>query len=130
MDELGRFLAQLGLQRYEAAFRDNDVDMDVLRVLSEADLKELGLSLGHRRKLLAALAAGVAVPAPADGAPVDSPAAGGEAGRRQLTVMFCDLVGSTALAAALDPERMEQLLHAYQDACVEEIARFGGFVER
>ena len=56
MDELGRFLAQLGLQRYEAAFRDNDVDLDALRVLSEADLKDLGLSLGHRRKLLAALA--------------------------------------------------------------------------
>ena len=58
MDEFGRFLAQLGLQRHEAAFRENDVDLDVLRVLSEADLRELGLSLGHRRKLLAAIAAG------------------------------------------------------------------------
>jgi class 3 adenylate cyclase/predicted ATPase len=130
MDELARFLARLGLRQHEAAFRDNDVDLDILRVLSEADLKELGLSLGHRRKLLAALAEDVA-PAPDDGAPAEPPFAGGEAaGRRQLTVMFCDLVGSTALAAALDPERMEQLLRAYQDACVGEIARFGGFVER
>src|SRR5215208_7414935 len=103
MDELARLLAQLGLQRYEAAFRDNDVDLDALRVLSEADLKDLGLSLGHRRKLLAALAAGVA-PTPDDGAPQEPPASGIAAGRRQLTVMFCDLVGSTEIAAALDPE--------------------------
>src|SRR5919202_1620477 len=102
MDELGPFLARLGLQRHEPAFRENDVDRDVLRVLSETDLKELGLSLGHRRKLLAALATGLAAPASAGGAPVDSPADGAEAGRRHLTVMFCDLVGSTALAAALD----------------------------
>jgi class 3 adenylate cyclase/predicted ATPase len=129
MDELGRLLAQLGMQQHEATFRANDVDLDVLRVLSDADLKELGLSLGHRRKLLAAIAASM-VPPPAETASPTPPcAAASEAGRRQITVMFCDLVDSTALAAALDPERMELLLRAYQDACFEEITCFGGFVE-
>lgn len=123
MDELAPLLEALGLQRYGPAFVANDVDLAALRLLSEADLKDLGLSLGHRRKLMAAL--GSAAPA-AEAAP---PAAEPPTERRQLTVMFCDLVGSTALTAALDPERMERLLRDYQDACAGEIARFDGFVE-
>ncbi len=134
MDELAHLLESLGLQHYEPAFVANDVDLAALRLLSEADLKELGLSLGHRRKLMAAAAsaapqavAGGATPAVAEAAQpavLEPPAE-----RRQLTVMFCDLVGSTALTAALDPERMERLLRDYQDVCAGEIARFDGFVE-
>ncbi len=118
MDELALLLEALGLQRYGPVFAANDVDLAALRLLSEADLKELGLSLGHRRKLTAAL--GSAAP----GAEPEPPTE-----RRQLTVMFCDLVGSTALTAALDPERMERLLRDYQDLCAGEIVRFDGFVE-
>ncbi len=122
MDELAPLLEALGLQRYGPAFAANDVDLAALRLLSEADLKEVGLSLGHRRKLMAALA---------DTAPGSPPPSAPEppTERRQLTVMFCDLVGSTALTAALDPERMERLLRDYQDVCAGEIARFDGFVE-
>jgi len=128
MDELAPLLEALGLDRYGPAFAANDVDLAALRLLSEADLKELGLSLGHRRKLMAALS-GVAAPTP--GTPGAAPPAVPEppTERRQLTVMFCDLVGSTALTAALDPERMERLLRDYQDLCAGEIARFDGFVE-
>ena len=122
MDELAFLLEALGLQRYGPAFAANDVDLAALRLLSEADLKEIGLSLGHRRKLMAALAG-----AAPDTAPPAVPEPPTE--RRQLTVMFCDLVGSTALTAALDPERMERLLRDYQDLCAGEIARFDGFVE-
>ncbi len=122
MDDLAPLLAALGLQRYGPAFAANDVDLAALRLLSEADLKEIGLSLGHRRKLMAALA-GTAPGVPPPAAP-EPPTE-----RRQLTVMFCDLVGSTALTAALDPERMERLLRDYQDVCAGEIARFDGFVE-
>jgi class 3 adenylate cyclase/tetratricopeptide (TPR) repeat protein len=124
------FLKPLDLQQYEATFAANDVDLATLRVLTDADLKELGLSLGHRRKLMAAIAA-PSVPEPAaEGAAEPTRDASIDPERRQLTVMFCDLVGSAALTEALDPERMEQLLRAYQDACTGEIVRFDGFVER
>lgn len=126
MDELAPLLEALGLERYGPAFAANDVDLAALRLLSEADLKELGLSLGHRRKLMAALS-GAATPGASGAAPSAAPEPPTE--RRQLTVMFCDLVGSTALTAALDPERMERLLRDYQDLCAGEIARFDGFVE-
>jgi class 3 adenylate cyclase len=129
MDEFGRFLERLGMQQYEAVFLANDIGLDVLPVLSEADFTALGVSLGHRRKLLAAIAA-AACPGPEDSPPAEPHASNGEVGRRQLTVMFCDLVDSTALMTTLDPERMEELLRAFQDACTREIARFGGFVER
>ena len=125
MDELAPLLEALGLDRYGPAFAANDVDLAALRLLSEADLKELGLSLGHRRKLMAALSG--AAPGAPEAAPPAVPEPPTE--RRQLTVMFCDLVGSTALTAALDPERMERLLRDYQDLCAGEIARFDGFVE-
>jgi class 3 adenylate cyclase/tetratricopeptide (TPR) repeat protein len=123
MNELSRFLERNGLRRYEATFIANDVDLHTLRLLSDDDLKGLGVSLGHRRKLIAAIAADEE-----DAENVRS-AASVEAERRQLTVMFCDLVGSTALATAMDPERMDQFLGAYQGICVDEITRFDGFVE-
>ena len=129
MDELTHLLETLSLQRYKPAFAANDVDIAALRLLSEADLKELGLSLGHRRKLMAAVAV-TGTMQDADPGSVDLTAAEAPAERRQLTVMFCDIVDSTALTGTLDPERMERVLHDYQDVCAGEIARLDGFTER
>ncbi len=128
MDELAHLLETLELQQYKATFAANDVDLDALRLLSEADLKELGLSLGHRRKLIAAVVA-CSDPDAISVVAAEPAAADPRAERRQLTVMFCDLVGSTVLTEALDPERMERLLRDYQDVCAGEIARYDGFVE-
>ena len=118
------------------AFRDNEIDAEILPKLTADDLKDLGVTtVGHRRKLLEAIAA-LAEPAsapqaepsaPAEAAPRARPA---EAERRQLTVMFCDLVGSTELAARLDPEDMREVIRAYQDACAEVVARFEGHVAK
>ena len=110
--DVGRWLASLGLAQYGEFFAANDIDLDALRTLTDADLREFGIaSLGHRRKLLQAIAAlGVEAPAPL------SRTMPREAERRQLTVMFVDLVGSTALSARLDPEEMREVIHAYQNA--------------
>jgi class 3 adenylate cyclase len=90
--DIGAWLHSLGLQQYEAGFRANDIDTDVLTELTEPDLERLGVaSLGHRKKLLRAIAS------------LREPSSA-QAERRQLTVLFCDLVGSTALSARLDPE--------------------------
>src|SRR5208283_5838088 len=118
--DVGSWLRALGLGQYEAAFRDNDIDEAVLPKLTPDDLKDLGVAaVGHRRKLMSAIEALSAAPASADAAE-----------RRQLTVMFCDLVGSTALSARLDPEDMRQVIHAYQDACSGVLARYDGFVAK
>ena len=106
--DIGGWLRGLGLERYEQAFRENEIDLRVLRKLTADDLKELGVAaIGHRRLLLKAiteLVAGARRDA-AEDVPAASPAnATAEAERRQLTVMFCDLVGSTPLSARLDPE--------------------------
>src|SRR5262249_35115379 len=104
MPEIGDWLKALGMSEYAARFAENGIDISVLGHLTDQDLKDIGVLLGHRRKMLAAIAElGRAVPAqpqPArpEGKPED------DAERRQLTVLFCDLVGSTALAARLDPE--------------------------
>jgi class 3 adenylate cyclase/tetratricopeptide (TPR) repeat protein len=126
------WLAENGLGRYDAVFAANEIDFDVIRSLTDADLRELGIALGDRKRLLQAVArldggrAGEAVaPVAAAGGAV-SP--GGE--RRQLTVMFCDLVGSTALGERLDPEELGKLLHAYRTLCGDVIARYDGFVAR
>ena len=104
--DVAAWLEGLGLERYAPAFRDNEIDWDALPKLTAEDLKDLGVVLGgHRRKLLHAIAAlGAAVPAAAAMAAAPDALARAEAERRQLTVMFCDLVGSTPLSARLDPE--------------------------
>ena len=110
--DVAGWLRQLGLQQYEAAFRDNEVDGDVLADLTAEDLIGLGVTLiGHRRKLLSAIAAlsaeAPAAPLLAAAAPAPEPTrvpSQPEAERRQLTVMFCDIVGSTALSTQFDPE--------------------------
>ena len=103
---------------------EGGANLDVLRDLNDADLKELGLNLGDRKRLLKALPALTATPAVSG----SSIAVNREAERRQLTVMFVDLVGSTALAARLDPEEMREVLRSYQNTVAGEITRFEGQV--
>ena len=115
MDVAG-WLQGLGLGRYESVFRENDIDGDVLQGLTADDPKDLGVtSIGHRRKLLDAIAAlYVNVPPPAAASLAASTPAAAE--RRQLTVMLCDLVGSTELSSRLDPEDLREVIGAYQIA--------------
>ena len=126
------WLRSLGLGEYEATFRENKIDETVLPNLTAEDLKELGVTaLGHRRKLLDAIAAlSAAVPTAAVRAVSRDTPAPADAERRQLTVMFCDLVGSTALAAGLDPEDLREVIAAYHRAVAEIVARFDGFVAK
>ena len=119
--DVGTWLRSLGLAQYEAAFGDNDIDEALLPKLTVDDLKDLGVaSVGHRRKIMSAIDR---LSAPSV-LPTDA------ADRRQLTVVFCDLVGSTPLSTRLDPEDMRQVIHAYQDACSGVLARYDGFVSR
>ena len=131
------WLRGLGLEQYAPAFRDNDVDGEVLPELTADDLISIGVtSVGHRRKLLAAIAAlgaeptrDLAQPAvSATSAPISPPTIDAE--RRQLTVMFCDLVGSTALSARLDPEDLREVIGAYHRCCADLIGEAGGFVAK
>ena len=132
------WLRGLGLGKYEAVFRDNDIDETVLPNLTAEDLKELGVtSFGHRRKILDAIAA-LRNDTPAQGPPSDLKTAPGapsvspedRAERRQVTVMFSDLVGSTALSARMDPEDLREVISAYQKCVAETVQRFGGFVAK
>jgi class 3 adenylate cyclase/predicted ATPase len=125
--DIAAWLHDLGLQQYEQAFRDNAIDESLLPELTAEDLKDLGVTLvGHRRRLLAAIAALRSDPGPIP--PTVAPAAVAE--RRQLTVMFCDLVGSTPLSARLDPEDLRGIIGAYHRCVAEIVEGFGGFVAR
>ncbi len=139
--DIGGWLRSLGLDRYEQSFRDNEIDAAILPNLTGEDLKELGVgALGHRRRLLDAIAALRPGTTPAGEAAATTAAAGPRiderkavgpsAERRQLTVMFCDLVGSTALASRLDPEDLREVLGAYHAAVAEVVAGFGGYVAK
>jgi len=129
--DVGAWLRSLGLEQYEAAFRENDIDETVLPGLTAEDLKELGVaSLGHRRKLLdavAALRADASGKGPSAEAPPTDKTSPAEdrAERRQVTVMFSDLVGSTALSARMDPEDLREVISAYQKCVAETVGRFG-----
>ena len=128
MTELRTLLKDLGLEQYAPVFAENDIDFEILSDLSESDLEKLGLSLGHRRKLLKALAASRPIPSQPEAPPVKADTK--EAERRQVTVLFSDLVGSTALANEVDPEDMSALIKRYQDVCAGAIARFDGFIAK
>ena len=132
------WLRTLGLGKYEAAFRENEIDETVLPSLTHETLKELGVTaVGHRLKLLDAI---VTLRSDASGktpsvdatttssAPSTRPEDRAE--RRQVTVMFSDLVGSTALSARMDPEDLREVISAYQKCVAETVGRFGGFVAK
>jgi len=137
--DIGGWLRGLGLERYEQAFRENEIDLRVLPELTADDLKELGVAaIGHRRLLLKAIA-DLAAGAAAGDSPLPSPpppagegrvAAAAEAERRQLTVMFCDLVGSTPLSTRFDPEDLREIVGAYHRCVTDTVGRFGGFVAK
>ena len=129
--DLANWLRSLGLERLEAAFRDNDIDEALLRDLTDDHLREMGLTLGARLKLLKAIAAlpnELASDVRAS-IPVATSAAQ-SAERRHVTVMFSDLVGSTALSTQMDPEDLRKLISAYQKCVTEAVQRFGGFVAK
>jgi class 3 adenylate cyclase len=133
--DVAAWLRGLGLEQYAPAFDDNAIDGEVLRELTADDLKDLGVTLvGHRRKLLAAIAALVEPPtvaqsaANAISAPTSPPTIDAE--RRQLTVMFCDLVGSTALSTRHDPEDLRELIGDYHRIVSQTVGRFDGFVAK
>jgi class 3 adenylate cyclase/predicted ATPase len=118
--DVGTWLSGLGLGHYEAVFRENEIEADVLTELTDQHLKDLGVSLGHRLKMLRAIREiAAAEPKPQDAAE-----------RRHMTVMFCDLVDSTALTAQFDPEDMGDLLRAFQGAVAAAVARFDGHVAK
>jgi class 3 adenylate cyclase/predicted ATPase len=121
------WLRGLGLSQYAAVFRDNAIDLETLPELTEPDLEKLGVLLGHRKRVLRAAAAlGAAEPPPA-ARPEPREAA---AERRQLTVMFIDLVGSTELSAQMDPEDLRDVISAYQQSVAQTVGRLGGFVAK
>src|SRR5271169_4284044 len=129
--DVADWLRGIGLSQYETAFGDNGVDADVLPDLTDADLEKLGVLLGHRKRLLKAIGGldkSFAESGPSAAA-VSAPKSDA-AERRQLTVMFCDLVGSTALAARLDPEDMRGIIGVYHKCCASLIAANGGFVAK
>jgi class 3 adenylate cyclase/predicted ATPase len=130
--EVAAWLQGLGLERYVSAFRDNDIDAEVLLKLTAEDLISIGVSsVGHRRKLLDAIASlGMSVPAAVVTAPAPGAPALVDAERRQLTVMFCDLVGSTALSTRHDPEDLRELIGEYHRAVSKTVGRFDGFVAK
>src|SRR5215475_7971231 len=129
MTGIAEWLASIGLGEYAQRFAENAIDLSVVRDLTEQDLKELGVLLGHRRKMLRAIAEldGVA-PAPTETA--TEPVPRDESERRHLTVMFCDLVGSTALSERLDPEDVWRVTAAYQACTGEVIGRYQGMIAR
>ena len=127
--DVGVWLRSLGLSRYEAAFNDNSIDADVLPDLTDGDLAQLGVNLGDRKRLLKAIASLGATESavkPSSPAPASSPT--GAAERRPITVMFCDLVGSTSLAAKLDAEDWRDLVGAYLDEASAAVTGLGGHV--
>jgi class 3 adenylate cyclase len=129
MNDLKQWLEGLGLGQYERVLIENDVDFDILPQLSDADLKDLGFSLGHRRRLLSALRDKAASPAPAP-ALAERPDVEEQAERRQLTVLFCDLVGSTELSQRLDPERLREIMGRYHDAVAGAVVASEGHVAK
>jgi class 3 adenylate cyclase len=130
MQQIADWLEKLGMSEYAERFAENGIDVSVLRYLTDQDLEKIGVLLGHRRKMLAAIAELVGAvqaprrPALTESKPQDT------AERRQVTVMFSDLVGSTALSARLDPEDLREVIAAYQKCVAETVQRSGGFVAK
>jgi class 3 adenylate cyclase len=131
MQQIADWLEKLGMSEYAQRFAENGIEIEALPHLTDQDLKDIGVLLGHRRVMLAAIGkltgAAPATPEPsarAEPKPQDT------AERRQVTVMFSDLVGSTALSARMDPEDLREVISAYQKCVAETVQRFGGFVAK
>src|SRR5690242_18823107 len=119
------WLRGLGLEQYAPAFRDNKIDVEILPSLTGEDLRALGVvSIGHRRRLLDAMAGLPGKEPTVKSAPISTQADDAVEERRQLTVLFCDLVGSTSLATALDPEDLQVIIDAYHQCVAQTVARF------
>jgi len=129
MEPIAEWLEKLGLGQYAQRFAENGIDLSDLRHLTDQDLKDIGVLLGHRRRMLAAIAE-LAPPTTPEPSAATEPKPKDFAERRQLTIMFCDLVGSTALSARLDPEDLRGIVGAYHRCCAEVIQRNGGFVAK
>jgi class 3 adenylate cyclase/predicted ATPase len=131
MQQIADWLEKLGLSEYAQRFAENGIDVSVLRYLTDQDLKDIGVLLGHRRKMLASIgeltSVTAATPEPAAEA---EPKLQDSAERRQVTVMFSDIVGSTSLSARMDPEDLRDVISAYQKCVAETVHRFDGFVAR
>ena len=132
MQQIADWLKTLGMSEYAERFAENGIDVAALPHLTDQDLKDIGVLLGHRRKMLAAICklAGAASATPEPTARADEPKPQDTAERRQVTVMFSDLVGSTALSARMDPEDLREVISAYQKCVAETVRRFGGFVAK
>jgi class 3 adenylate cyclase len=131
--EIAKWLDKLGMSEYAQRFAENGIDFGVLPDLTDQDLKDIGVILGHRRKLLRAISEldGVEKGAPKPAPSAAEPVAPHEAAeRRQVTVVFSDLVGSTALSARIDPEDLREVIAAYQKCVAETVRRFDGFVAK
>ena len=129
--EIADWLEKLGLGRYAKVFAENDIDVSVLPHLSDQDLKDLGVSLGHRRKIFAAINKGIAtlqplaeIERPEDAKIPEAPE------RRYVTILFSDLVGSTALSTRLDLEDLRDVIAVYQRCVEETVRRFDGFIAK
>src|SRR5262249_60652155 len=133
MPDIELWLQNIGLEKYAEVFARHDIDLDVVSSLNEQDLEKLGVSLGHRRKFFAAVAKLRADGAQTTDHPTqtDAPRLGvASVERRQVTVVFSDLVGSTALASQLDPEDMDRLLQEYRKVCAAIVSRYDGHISQ
>jgi len=131
MQQIAQWLEKIGLSEYAQRFAENGIDVAVLQHLTDQDLKDIGVLLGHRRKMLAAISelSGAAPLLPEPAARLE-PKPQDTAERRQVTVMFSDMVGSTALSARMDPEDLREIISAYQKCVTEIVHLFDGFVAK
>jgi class 3 adenylate cyclase len=131
MQQIADWLEKLGMSEYAERFAENGINVAALPHLTDQDLKDIGVLLGHRRIMLAAIGklAGAAAATPEPTAQA-KPKPQDSAERRQVTVIFSDLVGSTALSARMDPEDLREVITAYQKCVAETVQRFGGFVAK
>src|SRR5215471_276112 len=132
MQQIADWLRKLGMSEYAQLFADNSIDdVSILRDLTDQDLKDVGVPLGHRRKMLRSIAElSGAAPAAPQPTTQPEPKAQDVAERRQLTIMFCDLVGSTALSSKIDPEDLREVISAYQGASAKVIGTYDGLVAK
>jgi predicted ATPase/class 3 adenylate cyclase len=130
MTDLQRWLEKIGLAQYADLLAKNDIDWEILPELNEPDLETLGVSLGHRKKLIKAISQAFSNSLQVPNAPVEPGSTPTAAERRHLTVFMCDLVGSTSLSTRLDPEDLRRILHEFQRCCADAIHRYGGHIAR